>query len=78
MNDTITLTSKVGNFVFDKRVRLSRAKMIRDAILGQYFNPKPNEPSIKTVDDAYSYARDHLSRELESIPFSLFMGKVKG
>lgn len=71
MQTSITLTSKMGNFTFDKRVRLSKAKLIRDSIVGQFFNPRPSEPRIKNEHDAHEYAINHLGRDFEGIPFSL-------
>lgn len=71
MQTHITLTSKIGNFTFDKDVALAKAKLIRDSIVGQFFCPKPHESAIKTEEDAYLYVQTRLGRDLEEIPFEL-------
>lgn len=68
---TITFTTRMGNFTFDKDILLSKAKLIRDSVVGQFFNPKPNEPRIRNEQDAHDYVRNHLGRDLEWIPFEL-------
>lgn len=70
MQTTITLTSKLGSFTFDKSVVLSRAKLIRDAVTGQFFNPVV-PTKIKTEDDAYDFVERHMGRDVEDIPFEL-------
>lgn len=67
----ITLTTKLGHFTFDSHVVLSKAKLIRDSITGQYFNPKSDEPKIKTVDDALEFVSHHIAGDLKYIPFEV-------
>jgi hypothetical protein len=69
--DTQTFRSKMGTFIFDKGVPLVKAKLIRDSITGQFFNPRSNEPRIRTEKDAEEYARHHLSSSLAEIPFEV-------
>lgn len=67
---SITFTTKMGNFTFHKNVQLSKAKLIRDSVMGQFFSPKTDGPRIKNEADAHNYVRS-VSRDLEGIPFSL-------
>lgn len=67
----ITLTTKLGHFTFDSHVVLSKAKLIRDSVTGQYFNPKSDEPKIKTVDDAFDFVGHHIAGDLKYIPFEV-------
>lgn len=66
----ITLVSPVGHFVFDRHVVLSHAKLIRDAVMGQILNPKPNLPRLRNSQDIYSFAQEHLGRTLEGVSFT--------
>jgi hypothetical protein len=59
--------------MFKSNVRLSQAKLIRDSVMGHFFNPKPNEPKIRTEDDVYRYVREDCSRILAGIPFTVIM-----
>lgn len=67
----LVLTSKLGTFVFDKNTILSKAKLIRDSITGQFFTPRPGEPRITTELSAQDYARNHLGQNICDIPFDL-------
>lgn len=66
----ITMTCKVGAFIFDKGIILSRAKLIRDAVMGQILNPK-SRVELRTDVDVYNYVRDALSNDLARIPFEV-------
>lgn len=65
----ITLVSPVGHFVFHRSVILSHAKLIRDAVMGQILNPKPNLPRLRNSEDIYSFVQEHLGRTLEGVSF---------
>lgn len=69
-NDLV-MTSKLGTFIFDRNTVLSKAKLIRDAITGQYFCPKPNEPRITNEKSAHNYALHQLDKNLAEISFEL-------
>lgn len=69
----LILTSKLGTFYFDNKTVWSKAKLIRDAITGQYFSPKPNEPRIANEKSAQDYALHQLDRNLAEIAFALEM-----
>lgn len=69
MAGKITLTSKLGSFVFDSHVILSKAKLIRDSITGQFYNPQTDAPKVKTVDDVKDYIEHHVGGHLGDIPF---------
>lgn len=71
----VTLTSRVGRFTFDKKIPISKAKLIRDSIVGQVFNRNMGTPKIENEQDAYDYVH-HLGRDLEVIPFSFEMDVV--
>lgn len=53
----MTLTSKVGKFIFDDEMPISKAKLIRDTVMGQILNPQDGR-KIKTDDQAFNFARD--------------------
>lgn len=69
-NDDMTLTCKLGRFTLSKKVPLSHAKLLRDSVMGQFFNPQGGH---RIVDEASAqdYAYEHLGRDLAKIPFSL-------
>lgn len=72
MADGITLTCKLGAFTFDSRVRISQAKRIRDEIMGQFFNPLPNTPRLRTEEDCEAYMRNKdRFTDLSTVPFEL-------
>lgn len=74
MADGITLTCKLGAFTFDTTVRLSQAKRIRDEIMGQFFNPLPSTPRLRTEDECEAYIRNKdRFTELSTIPFELLI-----
>lgn len=76
MAGEITLTSKMGTFTFDRRVVISKAKLIRDSITGQFFNPKSDERSIKRASDIEPYVRAHLSKQLNEIWFEVTLNPI--
>jgi hypothetical protein len=71
MDTHFTLVCKLGRFVFDKTVPLHKAKFIRDECMGQYFNPKPQTPVLRTEDDIEEYARTALPLTYRDIPFEV-------
>ena len=72
MDKSITLTSKLGYFIFDVGVNLSHAKLIRDTVTGEFFAPKGGK-RIKTKENAYSLMVNHPSNILSDIQFELVM-----
>lgn len=70
MGGHITLSNQLGNFVFDSHVILSKAKLIRDSITGQYFNPSDGI-KIKSVEHAKNYISNHVAGKLDEVPFDL-------
>jgi hypothetical protein len=70
MPGEITLTSRFGQFTFDKTVILSHAKLIRDTVTGQFFHPKDGEPKMRTVEEALMYVANYCGK-LGDIPFTL-------
>jgi hypothetical protein len=64
-------TTKLGIFSFADGVRDSHAKLIVDTVLGQYFNPDPKGPKLRTVGDAYDFIFSHDSRVLAATEFEL-------
>lgn len=72
MSNTITLTSKMGSFEFDSSVVLSHAKLIRDAITTQFFNPQGGT-KIRTAEDVKRYIRGQLSEILSHIDFDVII-----
>lgn len=57
MRKNWVLTSRLGRFTFDGKTKLSLAKVIRDAVTGQFFNPKPNEVAVTDEDSAGKFVR---------------------
>lgn len=69
----LILTSKLGTFYFNRNTILSKAKLIRDSITGQFFHPRPNEPKVVDEKTAQFYALHQLDRNLAEIQFDLDM-----
>lgn len=72
MAKEITLTCKMGKFTFNGDVAISKAKRIRDEIMGQFFNPKRDLMRIHTARDAETFVRTerHMS-DCAHIPFEV-------
>lgn len=64
-------SSMLGNFFFDENVPPSKAKLLRDTVTGQYFNPKPGDPKITTEASALEFMHNHPSRTLAEITFDI-------
>lgn len=70
--DGITLTCKLGRFTFNRNVLISKAKRIRDEVMGQWFNPRPGSTRLYTEDDIEAYVRnEHHLRDVAGIPFEV-------
>lgn len=70
--DEVTLVCKLGRFTFKKDVRISKAKRIRDEVMGQFFNPRPGSRRLRTEDDIEEYVRnEHHLRDVAGIPFEV-------
>lgn len=54
----MTFTTKLGRFVFDERIPLSIAKLIRDTLVGQRLNPQADNTRLRSEQDYLDYARD--------------------
>jgi hypothetical protein len=63
--------NQLGKFEFASHVKLSKAKLIRDSITAQFYNPKTDEPRIKTVEDAVDFVAHHIAGDLKHIPFNV-------
>lgn len=70
MPHEITLTSKLGVFTFDSDVILAHAKIIRDAVTAQFFNPQ-NGIKIRSEADAERFVQNHLGQTLAEIGFDV-------
>jgi len=70
----MTFINKLGTFTFHEDIPLVLAKLIRDTITGQWFNPKPGEPLLTSVQSCYNYILSSDSRVLSVIPFKLTIG----
>lgn len=64
-------TSKLGNFDFDDSTPLSLAKLVRDTVTAQWFNPSPGSQRLKNEDDCYQMIRGHSSQILADVGFDL-------
>lgn len=66
----LTFTCKLGTFVFEEGVVLSRAKMIRDTVMGQFFSPRRGEPMLVDEEDVHAYISEQ-APVLSGIPFEV-------
>lgn len=74
MAGEITLTCRLGRFTFDgdPKVILSKAKRIRDEVMGQYFTPKKGVMRIYTEKDIEEFVRnEHHMRDVADVPFEV-------
>lgn len=69
MSGELTMTCKLGRFTFAEGTLLSRAKLLRDSVMGQFFNPKPSNPRLTNEESIYAYARNEL--DMEDVAFSV-------
>jgi hypothetical protein len=72
MAEAITLTSKVGRFVFKPDVILSHAKLIRDTVMAQILNPKPGLPSLRgnpSMEKIKSMFTDDIGGPISQVSF---------
>lgn len=73
MSATITLTSSFGNFTFARSVKYSMAKLFRDTVTGQYFNPRPGERKIRCEDDAHQYVMEDGANGIKGLECEIMM-----
>lgn len=52
----MTLTCKIGKFVFEENTPLSKAKLIRDTVMGHYLKPDPMRKPIRSEEDCMEFA----------------------
>lgn len=64
------LTSSLGRFEFDDHTLLAHAKLIRDSVVGQWFNPKPGNQRLHTLTDIEEFVRAHSSTIIAGIKFA--------
>lgn len=72
----LTFTCSLGVFTFGSNVRLSHAKLLRDTISGQFFNPKTNSKKLRTEEDIYNY-QETLPPLLADIDFDVEIRRTK-
>lgn len=73
MAKEIVLTSRLGQFTFQPYTKLSLAKLIRDTVTGQYFNPKKHEVSVKDSDTATELIKS-VAGPASGVTFELSIG----
>lgn len=71
MNNAHKFTCALGTFTFSRRTSLAVAKLVRDTVMGQFFNPKPGEPKLKTEVDCQEFIRNHPSHTIANVGFDL-------
>lgn len=72
MADGFTISCKMGTFTFDKNVMISKAKRIRDEVMGQFFDPKAGLPRLRTERDIESFVRNaHHLKDVSDVPFEV-------
>jgi hypothetical protein len=69
----VTITTKLGYFVFDMSVPFSQADLIADTVTGQWFNPDPKEPKLTSVQDCYDFILYHPTNKIAAIEFELVL-----
>ena len=77
-NNDVIMTCKVGRFSFDRGVLLSHAKLVRDSIMAQILNPKPQFGKIKDEQSAREFVQNHCAGSFAHVPFSFAMNNKKG
>lgn len=64
------LTNQFGIFVFAEGTLLSHAKLIRDTITGQHYNPDPtNTAPVKSGEQARAFMRS-VNGPASKVPFA--------
>ena len=63
----------IGRFGFPEGTELSQAKLVRDMVLGQFLDPQPHLPKLKTESDCYQYVKNNASDVLANIPFKVVL-----
>lgn len=66
----LSFTCGLGVFTFDSNVKLSHAKLLRDTVIGQYYNPKTGSKRLKDERDIHDYV-DSLPELLSGISFGV-------
>lgn len=69
--EQLTFTSAIGQFTFAPDTLLVHAQRIRDDVTGQWLDPKPNTPRLRTAEDAYKFMRESDSLLLRAVEFKL-------
>ena len=67
----MTLYSKLGAFIFESGTNMRHAKLVRDTVMGQVFNPKPGSKRLVTLNDCFEFMKNHESKVLAAIPFEI-------
>ena len=73
--EKLTFTSPIGQFTFAPDTLLIHAQLVRDTVVGQWLDPKPNTPRLKKLDDVYQFIRNHDSAVLAKIQFTLVLNE---
>jgi hypothetical protein len=60
----VRISTKLGYFSFDNTVPASHATLIVDSVLGQWFNPDPQEPRLRNKEDIEDFILNRLSDRL--------------
>lgn len=68
------LTCKIGKIEFDDEIELSKAKLIRDTVMGQVLNPTDGR-KVRTPRQALDFARESFPEQSSQI---LEVGLVNG
>lgn len=68
-NNTITMTTKVGRFLFFSSDVLSHCKIVRDSVMGHILNPQNGLPRIKSSAEASAFVKQHVEGPASSVLF---------
>lgn len=68
----IIMDCKVGRFVFARDVVLSRAKLVRDSVMGQILSPDRKCVSISNADEAREFMREDVGGPASQVLFDFY------
>jgi hypothetical protein len=63
--------NKLGIFTFDDDLSPTIAELIACTVMGQYFSPKPGEPSLHSEQSCYDFIRERCGMVLAGVGFDL-------
>lgn len=65
--------NKLGVFTFDDDLSPTLMELVACTVMGQYFNPKPGEPTLTSPQSCYDYIRERCGNVLSAVGFDLYI-----